>query len=95
MKSFNLNDSIMVILTASGAETINTKNDLNRKMLESFGTIVSPSFFPTYKEGDRYYSQLWQLMQDFGPVMYMHSDVPFKNNEILFDDKDLEDMEDE
>jgi len=88
MQKFNINSSVEVILTEFGATVLNKKWEL-MKMSTEAGLRNLFSHIPTYKAGDKYSSQLWQLMQDFGEVMQMHLQTPFENCEMYILEKDL------
>lgn len=81
MSKINLNDTVSVILTQYGADKVN-------KIYADMSERV-PHFFPRleYSEGDRYTTQLWVLFEDFGEDIYLSAvNLPFKNNEIFFED---------
>ena len=88
MQKFNINSSVEVILTEFGAKVLNEKWH-NMKMVIDEGLRALFNSIPTYKAGDVYRSQLWQLMQDFGDNMYNGNEVPFKNCEMYIFEKDL------
>lgn len=88
MQKFNINSSVEVILTEFGAKVLNEKW-YNMRMSIDEGLRALFNNIPTYKAGDRYSSQLWQLMQDFGDAMYNGGEVPFKNCEMYIVEKDL------
>ena len=80
--NLNINESVSVTLTASGAATWNTNEDYfadKFKHLEWFG--------PKYKsEGDVLKEQLWHLFQVFGNSVSLGKEVPFKNCIITIGD---------
>lgn len=88
MQKFNINSRVTVILTEFGATVLNQKMELLKlKMGDNF-----PGLFknvPVYKAGDEYKSQMWQLMQDFGDVMQMHLQTPFKDCVMFLFEDDL------
>jgi len=67
----DMNDTVQVVLTATGAEIYNEK-------WESFTKIPK-------REGDILRAQLWSLFQDFGEHLYLGMpEVPFKDCKIEF-----------
>ena len=67
----NINDTVEVVLTATGAKIYNEK-------WKYFGGVDK-------KEGDILRAQLWSLFQDFGEHMYLGMrEVPFKDCKIDF-----------
>ena len=88
MQKFNINSRVTVILTEFGATVLNQKWDLLKlRMGEQFPGLFKDR--PVYKAGDEYKSQMGQLMQDFGDVMQMHLDTPFKDCVMFLFEDDL------
>jgi len=75
--NFNMNASAEVILTKTGADVL---NKFNKRYLQYDASHLLN--IKTYKEDDVYSSPLWEIMQIFGPEIYMGCDVPFKDNNI-------------
>ena len=71
----NMNDTVEVVLTATGAGIYN--NVWSEYITEG---LSSPK-----KEGDILRAQLWSLFQDFGEHIYLGmQEVPFKDCKIDF-----------
>lgn len=62
----NLNDTITVNLSERGARILN-------EYFNQFDIVKN------YKEGDIFKTQLWDLMNIFGPYMVMGFDIPFES----------------
>lgn len=76
---FNLNQSVTVVLTASGAETY------NKRWRSTIARMPSHCRPLEKKAGDKLRTQLWSLMQDFGPAIVMGMEPPFEGNNLEFD----------
>lgn len=74
----NLNDFVSVVLTESGAKTLNYQNDYYKSFIPNY----SPQY---YKAGDNYKTQLHTLMNEFGNNMIVGNEVPFENCEVLYE----------
>lgn len=72
MTTHNLNDTVEVVLTDTGAEIYNKyyENSKWRDVNVSEGHILR--------------SQLWSIMQVFGEYLYLGGHVPFKDCLIKF-----------
>jgi len=71
----NINDTVEVLLTATGAEIYNTIRS----------EWIAKGLSTPKKEGDILRAQLWSLFQDFGEHMYLGMrEVPFKDCKIDF-----------
>ena len=71
----NINDTVEVVLTATGAKIYNYCH------YES----IQKGWCDPKKEGDILRAQLWSLFQDFGEHMYLGMrEVPFKACKIDF-----------
>lgn len=71
----NINDTVEVVLTATGAEIYNKLNSV----------YINIELKDEKKEGDILRAQLWSLFQDFGEHMYSGMvEVPFKDCKIDF-----------
>lgn len=72
----NLNDSVMVVLTETGAEIMNTRE-------KHYENVISNYKARTYKEGQELKTQLWCLFEIFGEHIYITCNPPFKDNRII------------
>lgn len=81
--NININDSVSVTLTPSGAEIWNAKEE------DTFERFKHMEWFvPKYKQsGDVLKEQLWHLFQVFGSSIHLGGDVPFENCLITFGDE--------
>jgi hypothetical protein len=71
----NMNDQVRVTLTTYGAQVWNARYDGINIPAEHLPAPCAP--------GDEVKTQLWDLMQVFGPGIHMGmSEVPFLKNEI-------------
>lgn len=77
--TINLNDTVRVVLTESGAERLNSiysKYDIDRKR---------------YQKGDVHTTQLWTLIDDFGvDINLFSSRLPFERNEITIKQEEIQ-----
>lgn len=77
----NLNDSVMVVLTKTGAEIMNAREKHYEKYIPTYKA-------QTYKEGQELKTQLWCLFEIFGGHICITCNTPFKDNEIsTFDER--------
>jgi len=81
MRSFNINNQVMVRLTQEGKDRI---SDINRKLREVAPMLQIPD--PTEDEGGYSKWQLHSLMEIFGPGCYVGGPSLFESNEIFFED---------
>lgn len=78
---FNINDYWSVILTKSGAATL---NKLNQQFKEDYPQFDEPGVFRTnYKAGDAYRQQAWAMIQAFGKSMVMGLEPPFLGCKVV------------
>jgi hypothetical protein len=84
-KKFNLNDKVCVRLTDHGRTIVREKNESTIAMFHSLPNNVIEDLRKPVKEDIQGWSewQLWELMQVFGPYMFMGKKQVFKNNDIL------------
>ena len=75
----NLNDTVTVVLTATGAEIL---NEYNAKWSSHPG-CREPT---TYSANDTHETQLWDLCNIFGSKLYLGCDTPFLRNVISIND---------
>lgn len=75
----NCNETVAVTLSEFGARTL---NNYWARLYEHFPVGMEPR--KVYAAGERLETQLWDLMNIFGPVMKMGFEVPFKPLEIEF-----------
>jgi hypothetical protein len=66
----NLNETVEVVLTKEGAEIY---NDRWYPLVQRYNLAVKE-----YKAGDTLRTQLWSLMQDFGPHIQLGAKAPFE-----------------
>lgn len=71
----NMNDTVSVILTDTGAKIMNDREKYYQKNIPNY-------IKRTYSCGDKLQTQLWCLFDYFGEYIYMTCDTPFKDNEI-------------
>lgn len=76
---FNLNQSVTVVLTESGAKTHNNRW---RSVIARMPAHCRPV---EKKAGDKLRTQMWSLMQDFGPSIVIGMEPPFEGNNIEMD----------
>jgi len=93
MKKFNINNTVKVKLSITGAKVINMKNSEYNKFFEDKGIKDIKKLKEDYEAGDIYENQLWVIMNEFGPGFLVGGQAPFINNEIYFNDKNLKDVE--
>ena len=71
----NINDTVEVVLTATGAKIYN----------DVYAVYISIGVSDPKKEGDILRAQLWSLFQDFGEHLHLGMrEVPFKDCKIDF-----------
>jgi hypothetical protein len=66
----NLNETVEVVLTKEGAKIYNRRYD-DLKFVKNFD-------IKQFKEGDTLRTQIWSLMQDFGPHIRLGCTPPFE-----------------
>lgn len=74
----NLNDWVSVILTETGAKTLNYQNDYYKTFIPNYP-------FKHYEKGDVYKTQLHTLMNEFGNDMIVGNETPFENCEVIYE----------
>lgn len=79
----NLNDSVEVVLTKSGAECLNKCNEHKNKPLKLYWCKIPPIYKTDYKEGDVYVDQLWMIIQIFAKEVGLGFDMPFSGIKII------------
>lgn len=87
IQEININDRAKVVLTESGARTLNSYNlQFHLHTSDGWGMDEDEKWFPTnYKEGDEYVSELWNIMHIFGKEIFCGASAQFfKNKMILY-----------
>lgn len=90
MKKIDVNRTVRVILSEEGARIIDEEN---RLWAEKCPTIEAFKVTKIYKKGDEYETQLWALMNMFGPSMFAGNICPFEDCEIFIKDDLIEEAE--
>lgn len=76
--SFNYNDYVSVTLTKEGAEFLSLKR---REFYDAYPQIKVRSK-ETFSEGEIYRTQFWVLLSEFGEVLQLGVQSPFKGGNI-------------
>ena len=88
MKSFNVNNMVMVKLTDAGRYIYYHQYDsVNIRA----GRVVIEPAYPKEDEFGYYHDQLWGLFQTFGSAMKLGCVPPF-STEILISDEDIKEF---
>lgn len=79
-----LNDSVFITLTKSGADILNKENEKKRietksKFFPQNPDIVDRIYPVDYKEGQVLSEQLWVIFSWFGLYSFIGQDIPFTN----------------
>ena len=86
MKKININSPVKVILTEEGARVINADREY---WATKYPTVEAFKVAKVYEKGDEYKTQLWLLMNIFGPSMINGNECPFVDCEIFIEDLDI------
>lgn len=82
---FNINHMVKVKLTNYGEKILDT----HLKMYEKYMPLKYVDVYKTDELGYKIF-QLWDLMNIFGVYICPGAPICFENNEIIFNEKDLE-----
>lgn len=79
-----LNDSVFITLTKSGADILNKENEKKRietkaKVFSKNPDVVDRIYPVDYKEGQVLSEQLWVIFSWFGLYSFIGQDIPFTN----------------
>lgn len=83
----NANTAVKVTLTESGLDILKSNHETVNKMLTDVGMETQP-FSITIDEDGYFTTQLWLLMQTFGPHISMIKPSPFLID-IIFEEGEL------
>lgn len=90
MKKINLNKTVKVILTEEGVRRVNAEN---KYWATKYPTVSAFKVDKVYEKGNEYKTQLWSLMNIFGPSMFAGNECPFMNCEFFIEDEGVEEAE--
>lgn len=80
MIKFNLNDHVLVKITEHGVEYLKQRhNERNSFYHGAIGDFIPP----VVDENGYTKYQLWRLMQDFGPAIFMGGNLPIDTNILI------------
>lgn len=86
---YNMNRTVKVILTPTGKRVLKNKlsNEINelRKFDCSSDVLACVTIKMSPNSDNSFECQLWKLFEIFGSEMGMGMDVPFLDNEIIFE----------
>ena len=84
-KKINLNDTVKVRLTQKGIDVLMQNNETLNEKIKSLGGKPRQFYSPHLDDEGYFKTQLWALMQDFGPHLGVSKPLVFETEIILCD----------